>query len=517
MKILILIFLVFAACSNNKYEPQPEQIQEIQEIETVIEGNFNIFINNKGYEFEIHNISGTNYVNPNELAYALNGTEKQFDISNWVLGATEESGIRLSKSLPLGNNIELLTLNIDGRKYYRLRDLGRILNFALDWDSENNAISIDTSSSFMFAEETEPVHATVLADADGDFVDNWIISLDGVRQYFPLNAVLRRGRMYVDSADFSLALGLTMADGGEKHIFELAEEYGLLAYFHRGYGTLELFSGHTKPERLPVSGDGDAFIRLEDVIAANTPYHCHTLLKRRAIADLFYSHNAAFTIAWIPVNVRPSDNFRNDTRDYSRYNLEFVFTMDYLIDRGGQTGLHGYTHQLGNQSSVAGHEFGSGVSNERARELFALQIEAAEYFGWTVYSFTFPKYIGTIRQFEIAGEYFDFIMPNFHSRVNNIPNKVSVDGRDVVYMNAMQDHLMGEGETYLRALLNRLSRASGTASFFFHTWLEYGSIDVSRDDLNRPVISRDTNSPLHRILDNLRENGRTLKPTSYFF
>ncbi|MCL1862278.1 MAG: DUF2334 domain-containing protein [Defluviitaleaceae bacterium] len=357
---------------------------------------------------------------------------------------------------------------------------------------------------------------TRLSDASHNYLDTWVISLDGARQAIPLNAVFRGGRMYVCEARFAFAFGLPSVERGEMHIFELTEKHGLFAYFHKSNGTLELFSGFERPERLPVAGDRDAFIRLEDVIASGNPYHDHTHLRRRVLADLLYKYNAAFTIAWVPVNVRPSENFRNDTRDYSRYNLEFVFTMDYWISRGGQMGLHGYTHQRGNQNSVIGNDFGSGVSDDHARDLFQRQIAAAEYFGWTAYSFTFPKYIGTTRQFEMAGEYFDFIMPNFNVRGNNTPRRIKVGERYVTYMNTTEDHLVNEGEAPLVALLNRLNRAGDTASFFFHTWLEYRYITVSRDEQNRPVIHHDINSPMHRILDNLQENGRVLRPTTHF-
>jgi uncharacterized protein YdaL len=240
-------------------------------------------------------------------------------------------------------------------------------------------------------------------------------------------------------------------------------------------------------------------------------------LRRRAIADLFYSHNAAFTIAWVPVNVRPAEGFRNDARDYNRYNLEFVFTMDYWISRGGQMGLHGYTHQRSDQNSVSGYDFGEEVSDEHARYLFQRQVKAAEYFGWTPYSFTFPKYIGTRSQFDIAGEYFDFILPNIYWNVGNTPTQVRIGDRYVIYMNAVEDHLLGQGEAHLLDLLDRLDSAGDIASFFFHTWLDYSYIQISRDEQNRPVVTHDTSSPLHRILENLRENGRTLRPTTHFF
>jgi hypothetical protein len=390
---------------------------------------------------------------------------------------------------------ELNALTLNGEKHYRL-----------------------CASGFLCEEIY--MYVSQLSDEDGYALDEWIISLDGVRQMLPLQTHFRNGRMYFDEAYFALALGLpATAEHKDEHLFDLTEKYGLFAYFNRQRGTarLELFTGHERPERLPApDGERCAFMRFEDVIAQGRTWHSHDMLKRRVMADLLYAHNAAFTLAWVPVLVRPLDEIRNDPRDYSRYNLEFVFTMDYQISRGGQLGLHGYTHQRGNQNSVSGYDFGPSVSEEEARENFENQLAAAAFFGWTPYSFTFAKYVGTHRQYEIAGEYFDFIMPNFNTRGSNNPRRMEIDGRQVAYMNTVEDHLIDQGERHLNDLLDRLDAAGDIASFFFHTWLDYAFIEVERDENNRLVINYDTRSPLHQILDNLRGNGRTLRDTLYF-
>jgi hypothetical protein len=179
-------------------------------------------------------------------------------------------------------------------------------------------------------------------------------------------------------------------------------------------------------------------------------------------------------------------------------------------------GLHGYTHQRGNQNSIAGHEFGSGVSDAETRASFENQLAAAAHFGWTAQYFTFPKHIGTRRQHEIAAEYFDVIWPHPYSRAIHTPYRVQVGDREVVYFNTPQDHPHSASEADVSAMLRRLNGAGEIANFFFHTHLEYDYMQITRDANGRPTITHCENSPLHRILDTLRENGRTLHSPSYF-
>jgi len=438
--------------------------------------NYNFFMDGKGFEFDFLNVMGWDYINARDLSHAMDETGYTF---------------------PFPTD-ELSALLIGDEKYHRLCEAGHVITVV-------------------------QINETSLFDSDGQILDNWIISLNGVRQMLPLDAVFRNGRMYFDAYYFALSLNLPafgQADENEEHhLFELTEEHGLFAYFNRSRSRsrLELFTGYERPERLPApDGERSAFMRFEDVIAHGHIHHTHDMLKRRVMADFLYSHSAAFTLAWVPVHVRPLEEFRNDPRDYNRYNVEFVYTMDYQLSRGGQLGLHGYTHQRGNQNSVAGYDFGPNVNERETRENFGNQLAAAAHFGWTPYSFTFAKYYGTQRQYEIAGEYFDFIMPNFNTRGSNNPRRVEVDGRQVVYMNTAEDHMVDRGERHLNDLLARLNRAGGIASFFFHTWLDYEFIEVSRDENNLLTIQYDARSPLHQILDNLRRNGRTLRPTTDF-
>ncbi|MNC50589.1 hypothetical protein D3C81_2148070 [compost metagenome] len=44
--------------------------------------------------------------------------------------------------------IELVAYNIGGNNYFKLRDLGKAINFGVAWDAANNAIKIQTSEAY---------------------------------------------------------------------------------------------------------------------------------------------------------------------------------------------------------------------------------------------------------------------------------------------------------------------------------------------------------------------------------
>jgi hypothetical protein len=356
-----------------------------------------------------------------------------------------------------------------------------------------------------------------VANEHGEQLDTLYLKIDGVSPYNPLEGVFRSGRIWFDAREFSLALGLPKAgSGGTLALFDLCELHGLLMDFNRKAGVISLYSGYQRPERLPIAGERSALMRLEDVMATVEEWHSDELIKMRTVADLFWSHSAHYSIAWVPVFVNPKKSVRNDPREYSRYNTEFVFTLDYMISRGGELGLHGYTHQRGDEISIGGPEFGPGTDEAATRKLFRQQLDAAADLGWKPHSFTFPKYVGTKRQFEIAGEYFDVIWPNPYNRGNRGPHHVKAGQRDVIYLNTPEDHVIGFTEEGITAMIKRLQNAGEIAGFFFHANREYASISVERNGSGPPVINYDTNSPLHRILDTLGANGRVLRSLTHF-
>ena len=113
-------------------------------------------------------INNRNYFKLRDLAYMLNGTEKQFNV-DWdeasgtislisgeaydIAGGEMESkdgAVRtpvstLSVILLDSEEVSLDAYLIDGNNYFQLRQLGELFDFFIDWDNETGTIIIDTS------------------------------------------------------------------------------------------------------------------------------------------------------------------------------------------------------------------------------------------------------------------------------------------------------------------------------------------------------------------------------------
>jgi hypothetical protein len=112
-----------------------------------------VVVNGKVTEFDAYNINGNNYFKLRDLAYALNGTSKQF-------GVSFDGSIRLesgkpyvpdggemakpsgagSQAAPTSADIYLdgvltdfTAFNIGGSNYFKLRDIGVAFDFGVDW------------------------------------------------------------------------------------------------------------------------------------------------------------------------------------------------------------------------------------------------------------------------------------------------------------------------------------------------------------------------------------------------
>lgn len=130
-----------------------------------------VYINGKAVAFDAYNINDNNYFKLRDLAYILNGTQKQFAVG-WdgsanaisltngqpyiVVGGEMESkgaGAKTptptdSKILLNGVGVSLTAYNVEGNNYFKLRDIGAVFNFSVEWDGVNNAIMIDTSKGY---------------------------------------------------------------------------------------------------------------------------------------------------------------------------------------------------------------------------------------------------------------------------------------------------------------------------------------------------------------------------------
>lgn len=134
--------------------------------------NSNVMVDGKKVEFEAYNINGNNYFKLRDIAMVLNGTDKQF-VVGWdgenntirlfpggqytpVGGELEttrnkdikEGALSTSKVSMGGKQLGLTAFNINNNNYFKLRDIGKELNFGVSWDNANKTIKIDSSVGY---------------------------------------------------------------------------------------------------------------------------------------------------------------------------------------------------------------------------------------------------------------------------------------------------------------------------------------------------------------------------------
>lgn len=130
-----------------------------------------VLINGSPASFDAYSINGNNYFKLRDLAYILNGTNKQFEVtwdndikainllpgeSYTPVGGEMAAGSKNSTTAYISNatvfidgvRVELTAYTISGNNYFKLRDLGKAFDFGVTWDGAANTIRIDTSSSY---------------------------------------------------------------------------------------------------------------------------------------------------------------------------------------------------------------------------------------------------------------------------------------------------------------------------------------------------------------------------------
>lgn len=129
-----------------------------------------VLVDGKQVSFEAYNINSNNYFKLRDIAMAVNGTTKNFDIgwdskNNAIMMTSDkaytvaggelvvsanptakQATLSTSKVYLDGQEVEFTAYTIGGNNYFKLRDIGEALGIVITWDSETNTIGIDTSA-----------------------------------------------------------------------------------------------------------------------------------------------------------------------------------------------------------------------------------------------------------------------------------------------------------------------------------------------------------------------------------
>lgn len=294
-------------------------------------------------------------------------------------------------------------------------------------------------------------------------------------------------------------------------LYDFVKIFNLKTRWDTANGTISTFHSRENPEVCPPREGRPAVIRFEDVVAGeDANYNSEELEKVRIITDYLYTRGIPVHIAWIPRYINPILNIDNDiSKDISMYNMHFVFTLDYIINRNGLIGLHGYTHHSGNEASGAGWEFGRNtfISDELTHEKFQKAIEAAVQLDFSISFFEFPHYAASDSQIQIAEQYFDCIyQPKPRVKHIDVLN-CNVDNRLVRYIPTPLDHMTSRYD--VENILKRIQaiQPDTLASLFYHPPIDYGYIKLLEGEDGYPSYTYDIDSPLHRVINALEDRG----------
>lgn len=158
------VFIKVVDSKNTGVSDNTPKVKTIKALPT----NSKVMIDGQEKLFEAYNIDGNNYFKLRDLAMVINGSKKQFQvewnnekqsinlISNMAYtavdsemkigdGKIKNAVLNTSKVYKDGVVLDLLSYNINGNNFFKLRDVGDSFNIVVNWDESTKTIQVDTS------------------------------------------------------------------------------------------------------------------------------------------------------------------------------------------------------------------------------------------------------------------------------------------------------------------------------------------------------------------------------------
>src|SRR5665648_313943 len=138
---------------------------------TALASSHKVMIDGQVQPFDAYNINGSNYFKLRDIAARLSGSQAEFNVT-WdpifeainlekmspytmvggeLVTANNASRLATMTTATLMLDRELTfaaAYNINGNNYYKLRDLGRLIGFAVGWNPATETVSIDSSGRY---------------------------------------------------------------------------------------------------------------------------------------------------------------------------------------------------------------------------------------------------------------------------------------------------------------------------------------------------------------------------------
>lgn len=166
-KSLLVLVLMLAL---GMFSVQTLSYAEDKAMPEVKPGDVKVLIGCDQINMQAVNIGGYNYFKLRDIAKAVNGSAKQFEVT-WndkesridligkkpytaVGGELTKAKLNYDSASPSqvvlyanGYKLVLDAYNIDGNNYFKLRDIAGIFNIKLNWDAKSRTILLDPSAT----------------------------------------------------------------------------------------------------------------------------------------------------------------------------------------------------------------------------------------------------------------------------------------------------------------------------------------------------------------------------------
>ncbi|WP_244834640.1 DUF2334 domain-containing protein [Clostridium sp. BJN0001] len=251
-----------------------------------------------------------------------------------------------------------------------------------------------------------------------------------------------------------------------------------------------------------------ALIRLEDFGCGDTNTSSKNQTKTKIMVNFLYNNNIKFHVGWVPRFVDPSENIDNDLLTIQNItNVGFIDVLDYIINKGGQIGIHGYTHQDGDTKSISGEEMSKDINNtkEDVERILKNSINTASALNIPYTFFESPHYSSTYLQKSVVNKFFQYSFEPYDWEHNQNIYKTDTNNlyvpaplgrvKDVNDMSEILDGFKDDDQDKLHAL-------------YYHPSIELDYIDYSLSN-NKMNIKYDEKSPLKKIVRAIEDNGYT--------
>jgi hypothetical protein len=368
-------------------------------------------------------------------------------------------------------NLTNVPMLLKAQRYYiPLSFICSELNYTLD--NSNNSISIYNNDNKIFLTETSYEKNSETGTLRGNLINN-------------------NGSYYISISD-------------------IEELFDLIAIFDFQNKKISLLPNNVKsPDDSSILySDKIGLIRFEDFGCGYTNTVDKNQTKIKIMTNLLFSQGMKFHVSWIPRFVVPSANFDNDllTND-NITNVGFVNVLDYVINKGGEIGLHGYTHQSGNDASGTGEEMSKDVNSTEAetRAVIEKGIDTASALNIPISYYESPHYRDTEQQKKIISQYFQYIYEPYDYTKKNIYKPDNYH----LFVPAPLGRI-ADPSTDATRIIDKLNEGDPDIlnSFYYHPSIEidYINFNTNNSKLN---IAYDTNSPLQQIVKALKDDEYT--------